>query len=99
MRISELPILIPHFVLQAVELDLDGIRPVHQREELVGVQPRRLHRPAPSRGAPERRRAPLLPAAAVRHLRSEPRRRNPPSKSRASLPLALSSPRRARRAE
>jgi hypothetical protein len=60
--------LTPGFILEPVELDLDGIRPMHQREELVRVQRRR---PAP-RGALVRRSIPLL--AAVGHLRSEPRR-------------------------
>ena len=83
--------LTPHFVLEPVELHLDGIRPVHQREEVVGVQAQ-LRRPTPARGAPVRRRIPLLAAAAVGHLRSEPRRHCPPYKSRGSASSEFAAP-------
>jgi hypothetical protein len=59
----------PELVLQAGELDPDGIRAVHQRHELVGIEAG-PHRSPPARGGPGRRSIPVF--AAVGHTRSEP---------------------------
>lgn len=66
----------PELVLEAGELDPDGIRAVHQRDELVGVEAG-PHGPPPARGAPGRRRIPVF--AAVGHTRSEPASPRAPS--------------------
>jgi hypothetical protein len=69
----------PELVLEARELDPDGIRPVHQRDELVGVEAG-PHGAPPARGAPGRRRIPVF--AAVGHTRSEPPAPYPSSPTR-----------------